>query len=266
MTFSIRWMTSGGLPEALPCALIFSTTLIPEETWPKREYVFDKRFALRTGDDEPLTAAGIRLAGVGHGHGSERVLVGSVRCLGGQLVGDGVPRAAAARPRWVPRLVHECRDDPMEDHAVEELVLSQEDEIVDGLGGIFRVERDRRMCPRRSSPWPCRSWWDRWSWPVRCSTSASSGGCGILRAAGSHRRCVGGGLRLLIRRRTAGPRGNGEAGESRALLEAAFASTCWSAALSGTWLPVVVLVVELEGRSAEMPVSSNAAPCRQTMM
>jgi CHASE2 domain-containing sensor protein len=48
--------------------------------------------------------------------------------------------------------------------------------------------------------------------------------------------------------------------------EAAFASTCWSAALSGTWLPVVVLVVELEGTSAEMPVSSNAAPCRQAMM
>ena len=48
--------------------------------------------------------------------------------------------------------------------------------------------------------------------------------------------------------------------------DAAFASTCLSAALSGTWVPVVVLVVELEGRSVEMPVSSKPEPRRQAMM
>ena len=32
VTLSIRWVTSGGTPEELPWALIFSTTLIPEVT------------------------------------------------------------------------------------------------------------------------------------------------------------------------------------------------------------------------------------------
>ncbi len=41
VTLSIRWVTSGGTPEALPWALIFWTTLIPEVTWPNREYEFD---------------------------------------------------------------------------------------------------------------------------------------------------------------------------------------------------------------------------------
>ena len=47
--------------------------------------------------------------------------------------------------------------------------------------------------------------------------------------------------------------------------DAAFASTCWSSAVSGTGVPVVVLVVELEGRSSERPVSSNAVPRCQAM-
>jgi hypothetical protein len=46
---------------------------------------------------------------------------------------------------------------------------------------------------------------------------------------------------------------------------AAFASTCFSYAVGGTGVPVVVLVVELEGRSVDSPVSSNAAPRRQAM-
>src|ERR1019366_5122354 len=46
---------------------------------------------------------------------------------------------------------------------------------------------------------------------------------------------------------------------------AAFDSTCLSRAVSGTWIPVVVLVVELKGRSSDRPVSSNAAPRRQPM-
>ena len=49
VTLSIRWMTSGGTPEALPWALIFSTTFIPEVTWPKREYEF--------GSDSPSVPA-----------------------------------------------------------------------------------------------------------------------------------------------------------------------------------------------------------------
>ena len=79
----------------------------------------------------------MRLTGVGHGHGPERVLVGGVRSLRGQLVGDGVPRTAAPGPSGVARLIHEPGDDPMEDHAVEETVLNQEDEVVDGLGASF---------------------------------------------------------------------------------------------------------------------------------
>ena len=46
---------------------------------------------------------------------------------------------------------------------------------------------------------------------------------------------------------------------------AAFASTCLSCAVSGTGVPVVVFVVELEGRFVDRPVSSNAAPRRQAM-
>ena len=46
---------------------------------------------------------------------------------------------------------------------------------------------------------------------------------------------------------------------------AAFASTCLLCAVSGTEIPMVVLVVELDGRSVDRPVSSNAAPRRQPM-
>ena len=46
---------------------------------------------------------------------------------------------------------------------------------------------------------------------------------------------------------------------------AACASTCWSCAVSGTAFPLVVLVVELEDRSVDRPVSSNALPRRQAM-
>src|SRR5271170_1031486 len=46
---------------------------------------------------------------------------------------------------------------------------------------------------------------------------------------------------------------------------AAWASTCWSCAVSGTEVPVVVLVVELADRSVDRPVSSNASPRRQEM-
>src|ERR1700733_13493480 len=46
---------------------------------------------------------------------------------------------------------------------------------------------------------------------------------------------------------------------------AAFASTCLSCAVSGTGVPLVVLVVELAGRSVDSPLSSNAEPRRQAM-
>ena len=49
VTFKIRWVTSGGTPEVLPSALIFSTTLIPEVTWPKSEY--------EAGNDSPAAPA-----------------------------------------------------------------------------------------------------------------------------------------------------------------------------------------------------------------
>jgi hypothetical protein len=49
VTFSIRWVTSGGTPEELPCALIFSTTFKPEVTRPNREYEF--------GSDSPCVPA-----------------------------------------------------------------------------------------------------------------------------------------------------------------------------------------------------------------
>jgi hypothetical protein len=44
---------------------------------------------------------------------------------------------------------------------------------------------------------------------------------------------------------------------------ATFPSTCWSWAVSGTVVAVVVLVVELADKSVDMPVSSIAVPCRQ---
>jgi hypothetical protein len=46
---------------------------------------------------------------------------------------------------------------------------------------------------------------------------------------------------------------------------AAFPSTCWSCAVRGTDVAVVVLVVELEDKSVDRPVSSIAAPWRQTI-
>jgi hypothetical protein len=46
---------------------------------------------------------------------------------------------------------------------------------------------------------------------------------------------------------------------------AAFARTCWSCAVSGTVVATVVLVVELEDRSSERPVSSKAVPCCHAM-
>ena len=131
---------------------------------------------------------------------------------------DGVPRAPTPRPGRVSRLIHELRDDPMKDHAVEEMVLSQKDEVVDGLGCILCIKRNHECAHiglhHGGISLGCIDDRGRCAAPLRLL----QGRCGILWTAGSHRSCVCGCLRLRISRRTAGPRGNRYIRESRALL------------------------------------------------
>ena len=67
VTEMMRWVTSGGTPAVDPCELILSTTSMPVATWPKSEYAVGEAFTLGAGHDEELAAAGVGLAGVGHG-------------------------------------------------------------------------------------------------------------------------------------------------------------------------------------------------------
>ena len=55
----------------------------------------------------------------------------------GQLVGELVAGAARAGAGRVAGLVHEGRDDPVEDDAVVEVLLGQEHEVVDRLGAAL---------------------------------------------------------------------------------------------------------------------------------
>ncbi len=52
----------------------------------------------------------------------------------GQLVGELVAGPTGSVAGGVAGLVHEGRDDPVEDDAVEEVLVGQEDEAVDRLG------------------------------------------------------------------------------------------------------------------------------------
>ena len=127
-------------------------------------------------------------------------------------------RAAVPCPSRVARLIHEPWDDPMEDHAVEETVLSQKDEVVDGLGCILCIKGNDECAHigLHRGGIGLRGIDDR----GRCATPLRllQCCCGTLWTAGRHRRCVCGCLRLCISRRTAGPRGNGDTREPRALL------------------------------------------------
>ena len=100
--------------------------------------------AARPADEEELAAVRVR-AGVGHRHRADLVL----RRLG-QLVLELVAGAAAARAGRVAALAHEAVDDAVEDHPVVVVVRREEDEVVDGLGGLQRVERDHDRAERRS--------------------------------------------------------------------------------------------------------------------
>src|SRR5579864_2529961 len=82
--------------------------------------------------DEELAAVGVG-AGVGHGERADLVFAGVVA----GFVLETVPGTAAAGRGGVAALNHEVGDDAMKDGAVVEAVASQENEIVDGLGGVL---------------------------------------------------------------------------------------------------------------------------------
>ncbi len=90
-------------------------------------------------DDEELAPVGARAAGVGHGKGASRVDRSALR---GTPV-EGVTRAAAPGPGWVPALVHEACHHAVEGGAVIEVIARQEHEVVDGGWVFCRQELDR---------------------------------------------------------------------------------------------------------------------------
>src|SRR5580700_2663654 len=98
------------------------------------------------------------------------------------------------------------------------MVLSQEDKVVDGLGSILRIERNREgthIGLHRCDIGLCRI--DGHSWCATPLRLLQRGG-GILWTARGHRSGVCGCLRLLIGRRSAGSRGYRYLLESGALL------------------------------------------------
>src|SRR3546814_529249 len=95
--------------------------------------------------DEPLAAARVGLAGVGHGQGAGRVRV----LTGRQLVGDVVPGAPGAGrgADQIAGLVHDAGDDAVEGHAVVEVVAGEHHEVVDRFGDRLGVELDDDLAP-----------------------------------------------------------------------------------------------------------------------
>ena len=98
-----------------------------------------RRLRRRRRDDEELApgrSGGIG-AGLGHGERPHRVLGSPPR-----VVHHGVPRSPRPDPRRVAALDHEARDDPVEEAAVEVVLLGEEHQTVDGVRGSLRVERE----------------------------------------------------------------------------------------------------------------------------
>ena len=67
-----------------------------------------------------------------------------------------VAGAAGAGAGGVAALDHEAGDDAVEDHAVVEASLREEDEAVDVLGGVLGVEL-RLILPSWCRSWRCKS-------------------------------------------------------------------------------------------------------------
>ena len=63
-------------------------------------------------------------------------------CCFDRLVVEAVARAATAGAGRVAALAHEAVDDAVEDHAVVVVVSGEEDEVVDRVRRVDRVERD----------------------------------------------------------------------------------------------------------------------------